>query len=87
MSKECPTGKFSSLPLPPVAKLPFGADTRNGNDMGTPNDCHSGLGFGGVQLAMCILKLDFPMPASLPSFRERVFSFLQTGVQRLPGHS
>lgn len=29
--------------------------------MGTPDDCHSGLGFGGILLAMCILELDFPV--------------------------
>lgn len=29
--------------------------------MATPDDCHSGLGFGGIWLATCILELDFPV--------------------------
>lgn len=56
-----PEGEFNPLPPAPVAKLLFGADKRDGNDMATPDDCHSGLGFGGIWLATCILELDFPV--------------------------
>lgn len=29
--------------------------------MGTPDDCHNGMGFGSMQLAVCILELNFPV--------------------------
>lgn len=47
------------LPLPPIPKLLFAADKWDGNDMGTSDACHSGMAFGSMQIAVCVLELNF----------------------------